>query len=103
FFSSAVASSSHHHRHVPRPATRPVGLGPPPTQPHVPPQPRPRQHLRPPETARQQPVFDRTFELSFSVVRPPNRTSEVSAGFESAIPATSGQFLGRSKNKSGSK
>ncbi|CAL2256448.1 unnamed protein product [Prunus armeniaca] len=91
---AAVASSSHHHCHVPRPATRPVGLGSPPAQPHVPLQPRPRQHLRPPETAQEQPVFDRTFELSFSVVWPPNRTSEVSADFQVTVSATSGQFLG---------
>ncbi|CAL8174988.1 unnamed protein product [Prunus armeniaca] len=39
-------------------------------------------------------VFDRTSKRSFSVVRPPNRTSEVSAGFRVTVPAISGHFLG---------
>ncbi|CAL2271942.1 unnamed protein product [Prunus armeniaca] len=101
FSPPAVASSSHQHRYTPWPATGPVRLGPPSAQPSVPPHPSPRQQLRPLETAREQPVFDRTFELSFSVVRPPNRTSEITrswiqslAGFQVEIPATSGQFLG---------
>ncbi|CAL9013223.1 unnamed protein product, partial [Prunus brigantina] len=58
-----------------------------------------RRHNRrnPPRNRRCWTVFDRTSNLSFSVVRPANRTSKVSAGFESTVPAT---FLGMSKNKS---
>ncbi|CAL9014937.1 unnamed protein product, partial [Prunus brigantina] len=61
-----------------------------------------RRHSRrnPPRNRRCWTVFDRTSNLSFSIVRPQNRTSEVSAGFESTVPAT---FWGMSKNKSCSK
>ncbi|CAL8994243.1 unnamed protein product, partial [Prunus brigantina] len=41
FSPPAVASSSHQHHHTPRPATRPVRLGPPSPQPSVPPHPSP--------------------------------------------------------------
>ncbi|CAL8088455.1 unnamed protein product [Prunus armeniaca] len=90
FSPPAVASSSHQHRHTPRPATGPVRLGPPSPQPSVPPHPSPWQQLRPPETARKQSVFDRIFELLFSVVRPPNRTSEL--GFSRLSGHCSGHF-----------
>ncbi|CAL8168736.1 unnamed protein product [Prunus armeniaca] len=40
-------------------------------------------------------VFDGISRSSFGHLRPPNRTSEVSADFRVTVPATSGQFLGR--------
>ncbi|CAL2246534.1 unnamed protein product [Prunus armeniaca] len=55
----------------------------------------------PPRNRRCWTVFDRTSNLSFSVIRPPNWTSEQTFGLLlRPLPAS---FWGRSKNKSGSK
>ncbi|CAL2231669.1 unnamed protein product [Prunus armeniaca] len=70
-----------------------------------------RRHSRrkQPRNRRRWTVFDRTSKRSFSVVRPPNRTSELDLRvrfqpvFESLFRPFPATFWGRSKNKSGSK
>ncbi|CAL8989890.1 unnamed protein product, partial [Prunus brigantina] len=77
FLEQPVALRSHRRHHSQRPASRPVGFGPPPPQ-----QPFPtildgRNRRSWLENAENQPVFVETLDRSFSLDSQPNRTNEV--------------------------